>query len=101
MKPDCMVCRGACCETIVMPGPLAAFFDPEWRRVRGRELPPFEQPSWEIHRSCPELTPEGLCGIHETKPRVCREYEPGSQACLSAIERRRTREQAREILGER
>ncbi len=105
MKSDCMVCRGACCETIVIPAQMAIFFDAEWRRIRGRDVAlgacdPRVPDSWEIPCACPKLTADGLCGIYDTRPLICRHFEPGSFACLSAIERRRTPEQAKRILWE-
>lgn len=30
--------------------------------------------------SCPELLPNGRCGIYENRPNVCRDYKPGTDA---------------------
>lgn len=103
MTPDCMVCRGACCETLLLPGSLG--LDEEWAAARGLKrfiangyytsIPAIEAPC-----PCPKLSPMGACSIYETRPQVCRAYPVGGPSCLGAITRRRTPEKAREILGD-
>jgi len=39
---------------------------------------------WAIHKDhrgdpCPFLTAENLCGIHETRPQICRDYPQGAK----------------------
>lgn len=37
-----------------------------------------------LHR-CDQLTPEGLCGIYEDRPKICRDYQCESNpACIKA-----------------
>lgn len=85
-KPNCDDCQGACCETIILPGPIARFFDKEWIETRGR---PLRLGAVELASQCPKLSVGGHCSIYSTRPVVCREYEVGGPGCLDAIRRRR------------
>jgi Fe-S-cluster containining protein len=31
-----------------------------------------------VHYDCPNLTPDGRCGIYETRPNLCRIFVPGT-----------------------
>lgn len=80
MNPACAACKGACCETVCLPLPT----DPDalvWISLRGR----VEGHTVRLAASCRELTPTGMCGIHETKPLACKTFAVGSPACIAAI----------------
>lgn len=103
MTPDCMVCRGACCETILLPATLQ--LDEEWAEARGirrftvtRDFGGLD--CIEVPCACPKLSPMGACSIYDRRPTLCADFTVGGVACLSAIGRRRTPEKQREILGD-
>ena len=69
----CDDCGGSCCKAAWIDNPILDRLFPEYvaecLAVRGRGV-------------CPHLTPEGRCGIYETRPFACRIYEAGSEPCL-------------------
>jgi len=92
VNPACSACKGACCETLVLPMPR----DPEaaqWITLRGRK----EGATVRLTVTCNELTKDGKCGIHEYKPHACRVYDVGSPACIAAIRAQRPKEAAQLI----
>lgn len=84
-RPSCEACRGACCETILLPETLQV--DPEWFEARGGRIVPG---ALEIACVCPKLDTWGACSIYDERPRLCREYDLGGVHCRSAIRRLRT-----------
>jgi Fe-S-cluster containining protein len=42
--------------------------------------------SWRLPVACRNLTADGRCGIYETRPDVCREFEAGGKLCKAAKE---------------
>ena len=46
-----------------------------------------------IPTPCVKLTNDGLCGIYEDRPEVCRLFVVGSDLCIDAVRRHRTPEQ--------
>jgi Fe-S-cluster containining protein len=93
MTPDCLVCRGACCEQLVIPRMLLPKANRDYFRARGT----LTEAGLVLECRCPKLSREGLCSIYEIRPVVCRTYEPGSQACEDAIFHRRTVSEVEEI----
>lgn len=99
--PSCEECAGACCEGILLPGSLAV--DGDWAHVRGfrlrvlGEAPGVRQGVWDLDCRCPQLTPQGRCNIHATRPAVCERYPVGGPACIAAIRARR-HDRAAELL---
>lgn len=91
----CDLCRGACCETLVLPATIAGYFDREWLFARGEEL---EDHRVVLPARCPHLTPEGRCDIYVVRPMACNAYLVGGMYCRSAVRRRRSPEKATEIL---
>ncbi len=92
MNPACAACKGACCETLTLPMPTQANII-EWISLRGR----VEGKMIRVEVPCRELTGDGACGIHATKPQICRDFAVGSPACISAIRARRGNDAARLI----
>lgn len=94
MHPACQLCRGACCESIVLhdlpPGDTS-----RWLALHGRVLP---SGSVEFPAPCRELDTCGLCRIHATRPEPCRTYAVGGVDCRATIIRRRPAHSA-EILA--
>jgi Fe-S-cluster containining protein len=88
----CDLCRGACCESIVLtPPPTDAG---RWLGYHGTPLPTGEI---ELATPCAHLCC-GRCAIHDFRPDYCRTYEVGSAACRATVLRRRP-DQAAEILA--
>ncbi len=86
MPPKCEECRGACCEAVLLSPYVAAQFDTEWLRTRGKLL----QDGWvELESRCPKLSEDGRCTIYATRPLACQTYKEGGLACMSAVIRRR------------
>jgi len=85
----CDVCAGACCETFMLP--IADILVPTadargWLILHGVETAPG---LLEFACRCRALTPDGRCGIYETRPEVCRLFVPGGPDCLAAVRARR------------
>lgn len=83
--PDaCRLCRGACCETLVLPVVLeeAPVDIRQSMLMRGARR---ELGGVRIDSRCRFLSRKGLCSIHESRPDVCRKFEVGSPACRAAI----------------
>ena len=97
----CSECHGACCEQIVFPAPSdrasLAFL---LARGEGERGPKKQWVRIVLDTRCPKLTDDGRCGIYESRPLICAEYEPGGTACLAAVRRRRTPEDFQRIREE-
>ena len=95
---NCEKCRGACCESLLIPAAPQAGADVlRWLTLHGEAI---GESRIELDCKCRKLGPEGRCAIYADRPEVCRIYEPGSVDCVETVLRRRTPEQAREILGQ-
>jgi len=91
MNPACELCRGACCEAIVLPVKVQ---DPDIQRWIEYHGQPTDRGIY-FECKCSKLK-DGKCSIYEDRPKVCRVFEVGSAGCLTAIKRRRP-EQETEI----
>ncbi len=87
----CFRCRGACCEEFILPlDAIEVRRDADakrWFQLHGSLL---IGPRIHFECKCTQLTDEGKCSIYETRPDVCKVLEPGSEACLNVVRRRRT-----------
>ena len=96
MSPHpCSICKGACCESLVFPTPDLGD-QREFMEARGVEFP-----IWghiEVESRCKNLTSCGSCGIHADRPKVCADYKVGGLMCLLTVNRRRSPEQAAQII---
>jgi hypothetical protein len=73
----CDQCRGACCETWAQTCQTK-----ELRELAdGRTLATVGLVAFLACR-CRHLTTDGLCGVYESRPLLCRQLVPGSQDCL-------------------
>lgn len=89
---NCERCRGACCETFMIPasdidvpGDDASRWLALHATPRGRQL--------EFECRCTKLTAEGRCGIYADRPSLCQIFPVGGPDCLDAVRSRRTPEQ--------
>lgn len=92
MNKACELCKGACCESIVVDGNLNTKVD-EWLVARGRSFTintiggvPVQK--IEIETVCPSLS-LGKCIRYEFRPEMCKEFEVGSKDCRDTVKRRR------------
>ena len=83
----CHLCAGACCESFAVnlpPNPQPDVV--RWLGLRGK----VRGGGLVLEVPCRELTDEGLCGIHDTRPQPCRDYKIGSVECVRAVNLRRS-----------
>lgn len=94
MNQACQLCRGACCESLLLSTPTPYLLD--WAVTRGVQVSPT---TVELPCRCRHLTEGGLCGIHLRRPQACYDYAVGGPECRAAVKRRRTAEEAKKILA--
>lgn len=80
MNPLCEKCKGACCETLMLP--VEDFKGVMF--LRGRTVGHFKGGVL-LSCKCSYLTSEGKCGIYEQRPSLCRTFEVGSGGCLETL----------------
>ncbi len=102
---NCLECKGACCEWLGVHVPAFAGLGGtvEFLRARGQvdEVSAALDPVFVVLECrCPKLTDEGLCGIYDTRPMVCVDFEPGCPDCLRSVRARRTPEEYQRIRDE-
>ena len=86
MNPVCEQCQGACCESFVVALPQDPAPDfVRWLSLRGTVT----SGALRLEVPCRELA-DGRCGIWDTRPQPCRDYQVGSPACRQAIKARRS-----------
>ena len=96
MSEACKLCRGACCESLLVPTGEDKFSQDFWA-TRGRVFEMQGQAFVELENKCKNLTGCGLCGIYPDRPEACIIYQIGSQACIQTIKTRRA-DQAEAII---
>ncbi len=96
---NCLVCRGACCESfsteLTMQPPSADAT--RWIQLHAVRV---EEDRLTFECRCTKLTSDGLCSIWEDRPMICELYVAGSRECLTTVKERRTVEQYQQIRGE-
>ena len=81
-QPGCESCDGYCCKfvTVQIPAPRRPVDMDEIRWFLAHDgLAVFiDDGAWflRIDRPCRHLTPEGRCGVHETRFLICRQHDP-------------------------
>jgi len=80
----CDVCKGACCESIVLGVRYEDKDAQRWLSYHGE----VRENGVRFECRCSKLR-HGKCTIYDSRPEVCRVFEVGSPACLEAIEHRR------------
>jgi Fe-S-cluster containining protein len=90
----CDVCRGACCQSFLVPLPR----DPRPDVVRFLGLRgSIERGFLRVDRACDELSDDGRCNIYDRRPQPCREYKVSGPDCRRAVDLRRTSAEAQAI----
>ena len=80
----CDLCKGACCEAIVLPFVFKDEDIQRWFAYHGTET----NRGLQFDCKCNKLK-NGKCSIYEDRPNVCRDFTVGSPGCLAAVRRRR------------
>lgn len=88
MSNACKLCRGACCESLLIPVNDDKFSKDFWM-TRGNVFEMQGQSFVELENRCKHLEGCGSCGIYNDRPTACRIYEVGSTACIQTIKTRR------------
>jgi Fe-S-cluster containining protein len=85
----CELCRGACCESIILP--LTGLNDDgaRWFRYHGRLI----GDAVELAAKCEHLR-HGRCDCYDTRPEPCRQFTVGGELCVSTVKRRRPNQAA-------
>ncbi len=79
----CEHCTGHCCKYLALPleKPKTArdFDDMRWYLLHEGITIFVEEGEWfiQVATKCQQLMPNNLCGVYETRPKICREYEAG------------------------
>ncbi len=79
----CTQCPAACCRYVSLPldnpRTLRDYDDIRWYLMHEGFSVFVEDGDWyvQIQSRCRNLRDDNLCGVYETRPRICGEYEPG------------------------
>ena len=79
----CEHCTAVCCKYVALPleRPTTArdFDDIRWYLMHENMTVFVEDGDWYVQfaTTCRGLEPDNRCGIYETRPQICREYEAG------------------------
>lgn len=86
----CELCKGACCESIVVPvaGDVGI-----WLRYHGEPLGPDRV---ELNCAC-RMLKDGRCTVYDHRPENCKAFPVGGTGCRETVKRRR--ENWREIIA--
>ena len=77
---SCDGCGGACCRVVKIAVQAMTPDQLRWANMRGGIAGGY----WHINSVCENLTDDGKCGIYNTRPDVCRQFEVGGSHCLDA-----------------
>lgn len=85
MNKACQLCRGACCESMVLPTSGLAPDQAVWLALHGRMV---GKGMVEVEQPCSQLQ-AGLCAAWSHRPNMCRDYAVGGGSCRATVLRRR------------
>ncbi len=80
----CEHCAAACCRYLALPLDKPAckrdYDDMRWYLMHESVTVFVEEGDWYIQfeTRCKNLKADNQCGVYETRPEICREYEPNS-----------------------
>lgn len=96
---DCQRCGGACCESITLD--LSTTNNDFLRFIELRSMPQKKEDGTvarNFNIPCMALK-EGRCAIYESRPQMCKDFEPGGMLCITTVTARRSAAEAIEILA--
>ena len=93
LNKACERCRGACCESIVLPLNAPNGDIGRWLDFHGTRT----SQGLELECRCSKLK-DGKSSIYEDRPQVCKVFRVGSAECRYAVHRKRSEQEAEEIL---
>jgi hypothetical protein len=96
MHPACKLCRGACCEFMLLPLSCVPRAERSWLEFHGDTLVPGVG-TVALDVPCRMRRPDGRCAVYTTRPYICDDFEVGGSGCRFTIRRQRGGEQATEI----
>ncbi len=76
----CEYCTAKCCKYFALPidPPKTRddFDNLRWFMLHGPISVFVDEETWflMVHQECDKLRPDGMCGIYETRPLICRKY---------------------------
>ena len=95
MSEACKVCRGACCESVIIPISPDPVHLAYWN-ARGTLGKIGETNCVELVHRCPKLLSSGKCKIYNDRPSACSDHFPvGNAFCRLAIQTRRAKDASR------
>lgn len=89
MGLSCSLCKGACCEEMLLPRGPADDDASRWFALHGTPVIREGTPFLRFELRCTMLSPGGTCSVYEQRPEVCRTFELGGPECRDAVARRR------------
>ena len=92
---SCDLCRGACCEFVVIERLLQ--LDHQWWAYHSSGI--LSNGDVGIEARCHHLTEEGRCRVYEKRPLSCQEISIGDPDCIEAIRFRRKPLEAERIIA--
>ena len=92
----CEECRGACCETIIIPLSKDEEDTNRWAILHGKRI----GARVALNCQCSALTDQGRCSIYSDRPDMCRTYPAGGALCLETVRALRTPEDYQRIRDE-
>lgn len=102
MTSPCSVCKGACCEYMLVNVDHLKSDHQLWFVKHGKLYTGvacrLDTVVVEVDHACRELTMGGKCRNYDGRPEICKTFKPGNPLCLEAIERQRTPEQVKLIM---
>jgi hypothetical protein len=96
MNAACLICRGACCESVVVPRTGEAEND-KWLLLHGE---PSDLGGVVLACRCKALQDDGSCGVYQGRPQPCQDFKVGCMRCRESVEMKRSAEVAALVFAE-
>jgi len=100
MNKACKICKGACCESMLIDFGKIPDDAKRWLSLHIEcETMDNGTEAHRIRKPCSKLQ-AGKCSIYEDRPQLCKDYAVGSEGCVKAVLMHRSRKEQRKILAE-
>lgn len=97
IHPACAICKGACCETLLMPMNPGAISPDTRKYLKMRGV--LTRVGLRVDVPCKSLSPSGTCSVYSTRPDICRVYAVGGIACRESVLSRRDPKTAEQVFA--